>query len=194
MRKPDDKRNSSEQLATPRTLADIPRLGPIRIRALTKAGYDTPSKIKAASVTDLAQINGMSEIKAQQTLDYLAQFAEFVEEAPVQKPAASPQLSSALSLEVIALLRRIVLLLIHVPADTMRGRLVREVERLADAVAKLSQVSEPEAVSVLLLVVQDISRQIDFALSASKPGKKAQAELAEILLTASMKLSPDVVV
>ena len=149
----------------------------------------------------------MSEIKAQQTLDFLAQFSEFTDEAPLTKPlprsvstpnALPSEANLELSRAAVLLSRKLVALLVQVPADVMRGRLVREIERLADAVITLTQTVAPnpdaETERVVLFVVGDIVRQIEAALAAPKLGKKAQAELAENLLTASVKLSPDVVV
>ena len=70
---------------TPRTPADIPGIGPIRLRALQKAGMTSLRDLKAATVAELTAVRGITEIKAQQIHDYLAQFAE-LHDPPVALP------------------------------------------------------------------------------------------------------------
>ena len=50
----------------------IPGIGIVRARALEKAGYTTLAHIKSLKVEDLTAIRGISEIKAQQILEYAA--------------------------------------------------------------------------------------------------------------------------
>ncbi len=198
MRKSDNKtqKDENEAIIPPRTLADIPKLGPVRVRALVKAGLTTPSEVKAMPISELAKINGMSEIKAQQTLEFLAQFSDFTGEAPVSRSNGGLLPSSALPAEAVLGLRRLVSLLIQVPAGEMRGRLVREIDRFAEAVLTVSRTlpQTPETLEAVLFVIRDITHQLEAALALPKLGKKAQADLAEVLLTASVKLLPDVVV
>src|SRR5207249_3258050 len=48
--------------APPRTPADIPGLGPIRVRALRKAGFESLRALQAADIAALQAVPGMSEI------------------------------------------------------------------------------------------------------------------------------------
>jgi hypothetical protein len=49
----------------------VPFLGPIRARALRKAGLDTVGALRAASMEQLTAVRGITEIKARQVLDFL---------------------------------------------------------------------------------------------------------------------------
>lgn len=60
----------------PRSPADIPGLGPIRVRALHKAGLDSLPALRAASRERLEAVPGMSAVKAAQIHDYLARFPD----------------------------------------------------------------------------------------------------------------------
>src|SRR5688572_15191437 len=66
----------------PRRLLEIPGLGPIRVRALLKAGFDTPAALRAADLTTLSAVPGLTEIKARQVLDFLAQFPALPDPEP----------------------------------------------------------------------------------------------------------------
>ncbi len=59
----------------PATPADIPGLGPIRLRALVKAGYDSVLTIKSADVETLSAVRGITEIKAKYIANYFSQFS-----------------------------------------------------------------------------------------------------------------------
>src|SRR5438552_3820092 len=50
----------------------IPGMGPIRTRALRKAGWETMERLRKATLADLMAVPGITEIKARQILDYLA--------------------------------------------------------------------------------------------------------------------------
>src|SRR5262245_4825803 len=64
------------QLTEPVTLNDsvhlIPGIGIVRARALEKAGFHKLADVKPLKVENLTAIRGISEIKAQQILDYVA--------------------------------------------------------------------------------------------------------------------------
>lgn len=64
----------------------IPGLGPIRVRALKKAGFSTLALLRAATTADLRAVPGMTEIKAAQLAAYLRGEADRVGgEAPAPK-------------------------------------------------------------------------------------------------------------
>ena len=54
------------------TVDCIPGMGPIRTRALRKAGWETMERLRKATLADLIAVPGITEIKARQILDYLA--------------------------------------------------------------------------------------------------------------------------
>src|SRR2546421_11160720 len=58
--------------ATEVTVDCIPGMGPIRTRALRKAGWETMERLRKATLADLIAVPGITEIKARQILDYLA--------------------------------------------------------------------------------------------------------------------------
>src|SRR5438067_53283 len=61
--------------APPRTLSDIPGLGPIRVRALQKAGWSNLSMLRSADLETLLTVPGLTEIKARHIQQFLASFA-----------------------------------------------------------------------------------------------------------------------
>ena len=58
----------------PRTLSDIPGLGPIRIRALQKAGWSSLTALRQADLEALLAVPGLSEIKARHIQQFLEPF------------------------------------------------------------------------------------------------------------------------
>ncbi len=58
----------------PRTLSDIPGLGPIRVRALQKAGLADLMALRQADLEALLAVPGLSEIKARHIQQYLEPF------------------------------------------------------------------------------------------------------------------------
>lgn len=87
---------------TPRTAYDIPGIGPIRARAIIKAGYRSLAALQRATTEELCAIPGVSSIKAEHIHSYLAQFPNLPEtEAtdPVPK-SATGAIGGGISLEV----------------------------------------------------------------------------------------------
>jgi len=79
----------------PRTPHDIPGLGPIRVRALQKAGLESLAALHAAPLELLTKVPGMSPIKAQQIkafLDALPEIPPPLPPIPVQTKLLSPVL------------------------------------------------------------------------------------------------------
>ncbi len=56
----------------PDTVAEIPGLGPIRVRALEKAGLGTIAALSAASFETLMSVPGLTEVKARHIMSYLS--------------------------------------------------------------------------------------------------------------------------
>src|SRR5438045_3849114 len=76
----------------------IPGIGVVRARALEKAGYSKLGDIKSLKVEEITAIRGISEIKAQQILDFVASLESepkrtrrtTARRAPAARPAPSP--------------------------------------------------------------------------------------------------------
>ena len=114
----------------PQMMAELPSLGPIRIRALKKAGFGSLSALKTADVAALAAISGMTEIKAKQIHDYLSPFESLPETEPdaLTKSAANgngkhPASSEILDLQKVAAecMGLAIVLLANPPKDGWRG-------------------------------------------------------------------------
>src|SRR2546421_4076094 len=75
--------------ATEVTVDCIPGMGPIRTRALRKAGWETMERLRQATLADLIAVPGITEIKARQILDYLAG-AEAANGPAARKSSAKP--------------------------------------------------------------------------------------------------------
>lgn len=185
---------------TPQRPSDIPGLGPIRVRALQKAGFSTLSALQAASLDALTAVPGMSEIKARHIQDYLAQFPVLPEPAPepAPKPEPEPKKStlleeSALSLQKAAAhaLNRVVTLLVTASESSLRPRLLRELARfasraetlIADA-PRLSPKDRERSESRL----KRITELLADAWTQNDLDKKAQARFAEDLSDLTDKL------
>ena len=132
-------------LAAPRRLADIPGLGPIRLRALQKAGLDNLAALRSASLETLLAVPGLTEIKARHIQAFLAPFKDLptAEPAPAGKsassalvqwetpPAAAPALSP-LAEEAVRALGQTTRFLLGAHAPQFRNRLLRELARFAE--------------------------------------------------------------
>jgi hypothetical protein len=70
------------------SLEQIPKLGPIRARALRKAGWDSIESLSRATVQELAAVRGMTEIKARQLFDFLHSMGEATDATGPVAPAA----------------------------------------------------------------------------------------------------------
>lgn len=193
---------------TPQSPADIPGLGPIRVRALQKAGFNTLSSLKTASLETLLAVPGMSEIKARHIQEYLAQFPVLPDRAPEPKPA-SPSKSepeegkqaekravseeAALPVQKAAAhaLNRVVTLLVTAAEASLRPRLLRELSRFASRaealIAEALQLSakDRERVENRLKRVTELLAD---AWTQNDLDKKTQARLAEDLSDLTDKL------
>jgi hypothetical protein len=151
----------------PQTPADIPGLGPIRVRALHKAGLDTLEALRAASFDTLLAVPGMSAIKAAHIQEFLARFPAAPPEpvldvapatadrkarkgkvkaegsaqaAPDSRPAPVPlpEPTPPVQAAAVQTLGRTITLLLSVHAPTFRSRLLKELARFARHAASLA--------------------------------------------------------
>ncbi len=129
------------QPTLPRTPHDIPGLGPIRVRALQKAGLESLAALHAAPLERLAMVPGMSPIKAQQIKTFLAALPEIPPALPgaaKQEKKPSPVLPARLveaeeawEHAARSTAEQAVALLINPFAPVYRANLLRELVRYA---------------------------------------------------------------
>jgi hypothetical protein len=148
------------QPAKPVSLSDsvhrIPGIGIVRARALEKAGYSTLAQVKSLKVENLTAIRGISEIKAQQILDYVGSVRPAVQRsrrapvlrAPVSAPAPTPPPSNPAVLD--ALVREAATEVSTVTANLLRSPASAQFDkRLARQLGKLAFFSERVAANGL---------------------------------------------
>lgn len=173
----------------PQTLAEIPGLGPIRIRALQKAGWNSLLALSKATVEQLTTIPGMSSIKAQQLLDYLAQFPKLTDGTVPKKPtteeAPPPAKENPLAPLGAKVLRAIIDLLVELIGTEIRPRLLKELTesvQLAETVAlKRPDITEEQQARLEGGLI-GIQLQITDARGQGKWNKKMQGDLADNLM------------
>jgi hypothetical protein len=172
-------------LPTPQRLADLPGLGPIRLRALQKAGWESLDGLSKADPEALAKIPGITLIKAQQIVDYLAQFPNLPTK-PVEPPDLPPPAPAEATKEskltplAVQVMRAVLDILIHLADTEIRPRLLRELA-LSAQLAQLVALSHAPLSKEIRIRLEGgllgIQQQIRDALEADKWGKKAQADL-----------------
>lgn len=134
----------------PCSVKEIPGLGPIRVRALQKAGLGDLKALRAASLEMLTGVPGMSENKARYIQEYLARFEtdgsraevlldvdeplwanEETQEPSVGTPPAHP-LQTHLGHEAawcVSAIEQVMMVLMSEPAASYRGRLLKGLAR-----------------------------------------------------------------
>lgn len=182
----------------PRTPADIPGLGPIRVRALQKAGYDNLQSLRAARLEDLRAVPGMSEIKARHIQAFLAQFPA-LPAAESRKDGAEKRAKSDAALHafptlteaVVGTLGRTITLLLSAPASNFRPRLIRELDRFARQVEKLAAPNarlSADAEKRAMRRLNDLCGEFAKVWMREEIGRKEQAQLAATLASVTEKL------
>ena len=194
----------------PRTLAEIPRLGPIRVRALQKAGLNNPVTLRNATIEQLLEVPGLTEVKAGQLRSYMQQFSvdtlkqasqaiekENVQAVPkVSEPACgADSLSPLYDARVVTasasrVMGEIITLLLSPNAANLRSRLLRELGRLAQQCEMLSVDSIYLKASDMEKAARRLKRAAkeltDFSLQVTD--KKAQQRLSDSLTEICDKL------
>jgi hypothetical protein len=170
-------------LEPPRSVAEIPGIGPIRARALQKAGFANLNTLREATLEQLASIPGITEIKARQIQTYLAQFAALPDPVPsglvTTDPSPIPTSGGDLWEPLARTLHKIFLLWLAHSEETLRPRLHRELTRLRVRIETcMEQPACTEAARPLLLRVE---RELEGALAPSAFDKKMQGKLADTL-------------
>jgi hypothetical protein len=178
--------------AAPRTPADIPGLGPIRVRALQKAGFDSLDALRAARLEDLLTVPGLSEIKARHIQDFLARSPAAPEPKPKRTSAEPvPFPTSDLAAAAEQAQARIQALLSR-DSGVLRGRLLHALEGLAAAVETLRSESArlPEKIQERLARrLRRIVAELPAQIGPDDFDRKAQGRLADSLAKAGAKLA-----
>jgi len=198
---PETSETPSAPIETPQpplSVADIPGLGPIRIRALQKAEWTNLKKLRGASVEVLcATVPGMTGVKAQYILDYLAQFPNLSAKPPKPPKQESVTTAQPYDVEPSPLLRlcvdalyRIAMLYDSLLEEEARPKLLREMKQIASnvdiiAYSKTLTSEETERAEGCLL---GICQQIDDSRK-HKLSRKTQGELVENLAPYSLILA-----
>lgn len=176
-------------ITPPQSLMEIPGMGPIRVRALQKAGWNSLKALSQATVEQLASIRGMTQIKAQQILDYLAQFPNLPDSSAPAKPTEKEEPSAVKENPIAPLgakvLRAIIDLLLELNGTEVRQRLLRELEESAQLAETLFlkhielNTEQQTRIEGGLLGIQI---EITDARGQGKWSKKTQGDLAESLV------------
>lgn len=194
----------------PLSLSDIPGLGPIRVRALQKAGLSSLRSVKAATLEQLLAVPGMSEIKARHIQQFLAPFETLPDLPPIAEPTPRLQKRQGIALyapgmemvaqsENIALgtnlvptIARALRLLVSDHAPDYRARLLRELIRFLRraelAQEKANGVPERER-ERLLRRLGRVAELLAQAEAKPELDRKAQTRLADELAEASSRLA-----
>jgi hypothetical protein len=167
-------------------------MGPIRVRALRKAGFDSLCSLQAADLAALCAVPGMSEIKARQLHDFLAGFPASALEQPEPPPGESAETEprpatqaadSALLLAAIRALGAVTALLPAASDSGLRPRLCRELARFSDRVQALAGSAADLTAKETERAVRRLNRIGALLAEARRDieDRKAQARLAAAL-------------
>lgn len=191
--------NSRRGTAVPEEISSIPGLGPIRIRGLIKAGFDTLQSLKEVSIERLAKVPGLTEVKAKQIKDYLEQTEAKQVEVPIlpERPSKKENSSTSVSPDQIPgeratrlvtggaqALVEVINLLLTPQASDFRSRLLRDLSRFSQRTqslifdaAHLSPDNQERAIRRLRRATKELG---DFAAQALTD-RKMQSKLADSL-------------
>ncbi len=181
----------------PLSVVDIPGLGPIRIRALQKAGWTNLKALRDTTVEALCDsVPGMTPIKAKYILDYLAQFTNQALKPPkppkqTLAPIAAPSGEASPLLRLcVDVLYRVAMLYDSLLEEEARPKLLREMKQIAanvDIIAYAKDLTDDEtdkAEGCLLGICQQIDD-----IQKHKLSKKTQGDLVENLAPYSLVLA-----
>lgn len=205
---------SESKALPPSALADIPGLGPIRIRALQKAGFGSLPALRSAPLEALLAVPGLTEVKAKHIQQYLQPFSPQELEPPVEAPViparaphksgleqdkAEENTSSSLTDSAAQLIHgathalgEVITLLLSPEAPQFRSRLLKALgqfaqraEALAIDAVYLSQEQQERAFRRLRRASKELT---DFT-GQSDSDRKAQGRLADALDEINGKLA-----
>ena len=173
----------------PRSLQEIPGLGPIRIRALQKAGYSNLSLLKAADVQSLSGVPGLTLQKAQALHLFLSQFDSLPKTEPISEILTGPTLvssadSNRLQIALAQVMSRAIKLLLSPQAPDFRPRLLKSLERLSTRLEALAMdaasVPAPDSKKISAWL-QTLSAEFPVDRPKDAADRKIQAKLSEMV-------------
>ncbi len=192
---------SPELPEQPTLLSELPGLGPIRLRALQKAGFNTLFKLQAATPSELDKVPGITPVKAEYIRSMLApfHFTDVEENSPSfstsEKPEAAATPLSPMQPErplpigeLLVLMQSTSRLLCRHDRSEMRGRLQRQMEKLIPLPAELQMMwpnlsiedTEEWPRRILKLV-----KFLDKLQKERKLSRQQQGDLADAIITAT---------
>ncbi len=202
-----DSSSSSAPTEPPRSISDIPGLGPIRVRALQKAGWSSLTDLRQADIGALMTVPGMSEVKARHIQEYLKPFnseqltavavlesLRTTEEAVVKAVADGGAGTGASQVvqRATRAMGEVITVLLSPEAPQFRSRFLRILgqfaqcaESLATDAAHLSEVQQDRAVRRLRRAAKALSE----LTGATAADRKAQGRLADTLEELTAKLA-----
>jgi nucleotidyltransferase/DNA polymerase involved in DNA repair len=205
----DGAKGDRRSIEPPRSLSDIPGLGPIRIRALQKAGWASVSALRSADLDALLAVPGLTEIKARQIHDYLTEFAPeelAASAAPSEATGAargatadglSPD-AAAGAAEVVQRATRamgeVVTVLLSAEAPQFRSRFLRVLGQFAQCAESLAtdatHLSPDQQARAIRRLRRGARALADFSDAGSGAAdRKAQGRLADALEELTAKLA-----
>ena len=173
----------------PKSLQDIPGLGPIRIRSLIKAGFSNLALLRAADSDALSNVPGMTPVKALAVVNFLSQFKELPDAEPAKAKstthdALSSDESNRLQIAVSQVLCKSVRLLLSPQAPDFRPRLLKSLERLSTRLEALAMdasaipSSDSKKIGIWL---QTLSAELPVDRPKEAADRKVQAKLSEMI-------------
>lgn len=172
-------------------MAELPNLGPIRVRALKKAGFASLAALQSADAALLAKVSGISETKAQQLKNYLAQFPYLPDAEPdtTANVKSNGHRAVAASEEILSLQKvaaecmgLAIVLLANPPKDGWRGRVERETALFAEHAVRAVTEAHTLPTSDRLRLTASLKRLEEIIARAAYEkdmDRKAQAKLAD---------------
>ena len=195
----------SQNQGAPKSLSEIPGLGPIRVRALQKAGFSDLKALKEMSIERLIEVPGLSEIKARYIQEYLGQFAILEPEAKpalastnagkienVKSPAGLGDSTTRLIAAGTLALGEIINLLLIPQASEYRSRLLREIGRMAQRTQALLLDAEfltPDNQEKAIKRLKRSAEEIGSFARMDPADRKVQSKLCDALEELGAKLA-----
>ena len=198
--------------AAPRSLADIPGLGPIRVRALQKAGWTNLNALRSAQLESLLAVPGLTEIKARQIQQYLQPFTpEALAPPPVPEPTApslSPDPHGSVSDPLVGrdsmagaghvvqratrAMGEVIIVLLSPEAPQFKSRFLRILGQFAQAAESIATDAPHLSEEQQARAIRRLRRAVKFLSEVSGAGaadRKAQGRVADAIEELTTKLA-----
>ncbi|HLJ55406.1 MAG TPA: helix-hairpin-helix domain-containing protein [Chthonomonadaceae bacterium] len=185
----------------PRGLSDIPGLGPIRIRALEKAGFGSLTALRDAGIEALMAVPGLSEVKARQIQEFLEPYQpDDLQAPPAELPAERGKEAGthydAGAAQVVQRATRamgeVITVLLMPEASQFRSRFLRilgQFAQVAESIATDAAHLSPEQQERAVRRLRRAARSLSELTGATAADRKAQGRLADALEELTAKLT-----